>query len=117
MSYQPDVKDLCNHCQSERRIIEECLFRLYPASMNEGRTLPSSKGQPRASKLDPHFEFVAMCVFQRAHAQERGVDLDKHTLERISEKLSKQIGVRISASGLSRFLTNHPVLKEIAQWS
>lgn len=74
----------------------------------------------RASKLDPHFNFIATSLLENSRMQTARNSQDSKTkhragkvksLDAICETLQRKHGVSAVKSTLSRFINKHPLLK------
>jgi hypothetical protein len=117
MTRQLNTRNLQAPCPLDRTLIKDCVLTFFPAPQFGGGRSQTSQSSQRASKLDPHFVQIAACVFERADAEERGASLRQHSLEAIAKRIHKQTGVQVSASGLLRYLRNHPLLRDITKWN
>lgn len=71
------------------------------------------KKRIRLSKLDAHFNIIAEFMAKRAPGKLEGETHDGYQLTKLIEIIKYKTGIEISKSALSRYISNHPLVKEL----
>lgn len=80
--------------------------------MEYQHNLPIKK-RIRLSKLDAHFNIIAEFMAKRIADESKDKTHNGHQLTKLIEVIKYKTGIEISKSALSRYISNHPLVKEL----